>query len=63
MIDEKIKDLLCKGLTRPQIASELSLSKQAIDKRLKRIFKEYNVKKNSELVQKLTILRTVHEIL
>ena len=63
MIDEKIKDLLCKGYTRSQIANELNLSKQAIDKRLQRIFKENNVKKNSELVQKLTMLRTIHEFL
>lgn len=63
MIDEKIKDLLCKGYTRPQIACELKLAKITIDKRIQKLFKQYEVKNNTELVAKLTMLRISHEFL
>lgn len=63
MIDEKIKNLLCQGYTRPQIAKELNMAKITIDKHIQKIFKIYEVKNSTELVAKLTMLRISHEFL
>lgn len=63
MVDKAIIEMVCNGFTRPEIAKKLNLSKQAIDKRLKKIFKKYDVKTKSELILKIKMLQVFHELM
>lgn len=56
---EEIMAMVCQGKTRQEMAKTLNLSVSAIDKRLKKLFLKYQVKKNSELVAKIILDKIV----
>ena len=48
--ERRVVELLCRGLTNPQIADELYLSRRTIQSHLYNVFKKVGVRSRTELV-------------
>ena len=54
-MEQKLKQYICEGKTREEIARLLNRSTSAIDKRISKLFDKYGVSNRAELVRELIL--------